>query len=175
MGNAWFGNRPLVKQLCERLGIHVPLDAGSPLAAYGGMFIARTRPLRPITDEVWTFDEYPAEGEYGDGTLSHAQERLVSYAVAETGHHTRTVATAEYAAISHTFLEYKLDRMSRGVPGSALDQIHLINSVVKLIDGGPISVARYVVTRHFPALARVLVPLAKAFRGRRSPDESELP
>jgi lipopolysaccharide biosynthesis protein len=139
------------------------------------MFIARTRALRPLSQETWSFDEYPAEGEYGDGTLSHAQERLVSYAVAETGHHTRTVATAEYAAISHTYLEYKLDRMSRGVPGSALDQIHLINTVVKLIDGGPLSVVKYMLTRYYPGLARVLVPITKPFRRGRPSNEGELP
>jgi rhamnosyltransferase len=171
MGNAWFTNRGLAQRLCDRLGIRVALDAGSPLAPYGGMFIARTRALRPLSNEAWSFDEYPAEGEYSDGTLSHAQERLVSYAAAETGHHTRTIATAEYAAISHTYLEYKLDRMSRGIPGSALDQTHLINTVVGLIDGGPLSVMKYLVIRYFPKLAQGLAPIRRRLRPA-SPNES---
>ncbi len=170
MGNAWFTNRPLAKQLAERLGIKVHLDTSSPLAPYGGMFIARTAALRPLTAEQWSFDEYPPEGEYADGTLAHAQERLVSYAVAETGHHTRTIATAEYAAISHTYLEYKLDQISQGVHGAAYDQVHQVRSVTRMLRGGRYAVVKYLLMRYYPGVARAGALLTKPLR-RSRPDE----
>lgn len=115
MGSGWFKNRAMVEELCERIGISVPLDSGSPLAAYGGMFVARPAALRALAAEAWDWDEYPEESDYGDGTLSHAQERMVAYSAAQAGLLTRCVANAEYAAISHTLLEYKLDRLTAAV------------------------------------------------------------
>lgn len=132
MGNAWFTNRDLAEEVCERIGVHVALEDGSPLAPFGGMFIARPQALALLADEEWDFDEYPAEGSYGDGTLSHVQERIVAHAAAELGFHTRTIANREYAAISHTMLEYKLDQTVRGVPGYAYDQVHALRPFAPL-------------------------------------------
>lgn len=164
MGNAWFDNRDLAEETMTRLGIRVPLDEASPLAPYGGMFIARTAALRAMLGVDWTFDDYAQEGEYGDGTLSHVQERLVSYAAAESGYHTRTVSNLEYAAISHTFLEYKLDAMSHSIPGSAYDQIHIVNSLSDMIDGGRASVLKYLLQRYYPRLTGFLVKVMRPFR-----------
>lgn len=164
MGNAWFTNFEGAEKLAKNLGIGVSLGDGSPLAPFGGMFIARPEALTALTNREWTFDEYAEEGSYGDGTLSHIQERLVSYAVAEKGFHTRTVSTPGYAAISHTFLEYKLDQMSTGIPGYGYDQVHTVRSLAHMINGGQRSVLRYLLLRYHPRLARILLVVTKPIR-----------
>lgn len=167
MGNAWFTNyKPAVK-LLKSLGIKISLDLNSPLAPYGGMFIARPEALASLTAHEWNFEQYPAEGEYGDGTLSHVQERIVSYAAADRGYHTRTVANTVYAAISHTFLEYKLDLMSADIPGYGYDQIHAIRPLVKMIDGGQRSVIKYLLLRYHPWISFVLLRLYSPIGKRR--------
>lgn len=166
MGNAWFSNYEPAEALRKTLGIGVALDETSPLAPFGGMFIARPEALAAMTRHEWDFPQYAAEGEYGDGTLSHVQERMVSYAAAELGYHTRTVANTGYAAISHTFLEYKLDQMSADVPGYAYDQIHAMRPLVRLVDGGQLSVLRYLVLRYHPWTSRVLLAVTKPLRRR---------
>lgn len=128
MGNAWFANRTGVVEALTRLNLDVPVDAASPLAPYGGMFIARRAALLAIAEEPWAWDEYPDGDEYADGTLAHVQERLVAFAAAARGFHVRTVATRDYAAMSHTMLEYKLDRMSADIHGWPAEQVLAVQS-----------------------------------------------
>ncbi len=168
MGNAWFTNLRPARRLAKELGIRVPIGDASPLAPYGGMFVARRVALRSMADAHWTFDDYPPEGDYGDGALSHVQERLVSYAVAEAGYHSRTVATAEYAAISHTFLEYKLDQMSARIPGWAVDQVGLVNRIRSVITStNPLSVGKYYLGWYLPGLTTRLIAARDRMRERR--------
>ncbi|MBN9139603.1 MAG: hypothetical protein J0H23_02140 [Micrococcales bacterium] len=163
MGNAWFTNRKPAEALCERLGIHTPLEEGSPLAPFGGMFVARPEALRLLAAEEWRFDEYPAEGEYGDGTLSHVQERIVAHAAAELGYHSRTIANREYAAISHTMLEYKLDQTVRDVPGYGYDQVHALRPFARLTHPSKRAVISYYLHRFHP---RLVAAAAKFLRRR---------
>ena len=140
LGGAWFGNRERAEEIAREAGITVPFDEVSPLAPMGGMFVARPAALRRMLYREWTYDDYPAESDYRDGALSHVQERLVAYAAAEDGYTTRTVAHAEYIAISHTFLEYKLDQLSSAAQGYPIDMIPEIKDHVRrrqrLVRGG---------------------------------------
>ncbi len=154
-GHAWFLNREPAQELCERLGIDVPLDDVSPLAPYGSMFIARPEALRRLTDVGWQYDEYASKTDYGDGTLAHVQERIFVYAAGELGYHARTVANAHYAAISHTFLEYKLDMMSAVVPGYPIDQVHWLWNQFGTTADPVKELKRYLTTNH-PWFARQL-------------------
>lgn len=146
LGGAWFGNRDRAAELAAEAGIRVPLDEISPLAPMGGMFIARPAALRRMLHRDWSFDDYPSESDYGDGALSHVQERLVSYAAAEDGYRTRTVAHPGYIAVSHTYLEYKLDLMSQPAQGYPIEMIpevvdHVLRSQ-RLLSGGVSTWAR---------------------------------
>jgi rhamnosyltransferase len=174
MGNAWFTNFDAAEDLMELLDIRVPLDTSSPLAPYGGMFIARPEALAAMTAREWSFEDYAPEGDYGDGTLSHVQERLVSYAAAELGYHTRTVANTGYAAISHTFLEYKLDQQVQGVSGYAIDQVHAMRPLVRLAEGGQLSAIKYILLRYHPWLSKALLFATKPGRATRLKRRSRL-
>ena len=172
MGHAWFANKEPTQELADELGIRVPLDEISPLAPLGAMFIARPQALRLLAETEWGYEDYLPESEHRDGSLAHVQERIVTYAAAELGYHTRTVATATYAAISHTFLEYKLDQMSSAIEGYPIDQIHMIRGLMPTAVLGPVAYAKQDLRRHRPKLASFLFALYKparaVYRGARS-------
>ncbi|WP_180993364.1 rhamnan synthesis F family protein [Microbacterium testaceum] len=122
LGHAWWGNRPRFEQVADQLGIEVPIDAVSPLAPFGSMYVARPRALRLLAEQRWRYSEFGGKEAYKDGGLAHVLERMPSYAAAENGFHTRTVLTAEYAALSHTALEFKLDELAATIPGTLRDK-----------------------------------------------------
>ncbi|MDQ1137599.1 lipopolysaccharide biosynthesis protein [Microbacterium sp. SORGH_AS 1204] len=122
LGHAWWGNRPRFERVAAELGISVPVDDVSPLAPFGSMYAARPAALRLLAERDWRYEEFGGKDAYKDGGLAHVLERLPSYAAAERGFHTRTVLTAEYAALSHTSLEFKVDEMAATLPGSLRDK-----------------------------------------------------
>ena len=161
MGEGWFANREPAALALRRLGIDSPIDDASPLAPYGGMFIARREAIAALAEEPWSWDEYPNGDEYADGTLGHVQERLPVYAAAARGFHARTVATRAYAGMSHAMLEYKLDRMSSGIPGYAADQVQTVQSRMLVEEGRLTAIGRKVDSSRRDA---ILFALKKLFR-----------
>jgi len=127
LGHAWWGNRPRFQEIRLELGISVPVDGVSPLAPYGSMYVARPEALRILAEREWRYEEFGGTEAYRDGGLAHVLERMPSYAAAELGYHTRTVLSSEYAALSHTALEYKLDEMSATIPGAPREKIALVH------------------------------------------------
>ena len=167
LGGAWFTNKEPTKELMERIGVSVPLDEVSPLSPLGAMWIARPDAMRLLFEVEYDYSDYSPESDHSDGSLAHVQERIIPYAAGELGYHVRTVATAEYAAISHTFLEYKLDQLSRPVQGYAIDEIPEIMEwagVVARVDSGPLGGLRAWFARRFPKARDRLAP---AFHGVR--------
>ena len=171
LGRGWFANKEPAQELAARLGIHVPFDEPSPLAPFGCMFAFRPEALRLLTDVDWEYDDYPKPDEHIDGSVAHVQERLFSYAAAELGYYTKTVATTRYAAISHTSLEYKVDRFSANIEGYVDEQIHLLDASGKFLGGGPgsyfMAYTRLKHPRIYPALNLVYRPTRWAYRGAR--------
>ena len=165
LGRGWFENKKAAGLMAKRLGIRVPFDDPSPLAPYGCMFAFRPEALRLMSEVPLTYEDYPAPDKHTDGSIAHVQERLFSYAVAELGYHTRTVATTRYAAISHTSLEYKLDRMSKNVPGYPIDQVHLLDDAGEFIGGGPLGYAKAYIRLSRPGWIPTLRSLYSPVRG----------
>lgn len=126
LGMAWFTNKEPALEYAKDLGINVPFDEISPLGAFGAMWVCRPAALSLMTAKTYEFDEYMSEDSHGDGSLAHVQERMVAYSAAAAGYKTKTVSNTRYAAISHTYLEYKLDQALAIMPGYAL---HTINAV----------------------------------------------
>lgn len=83
--NDWDLNRAEGERLAERLGLTLPLTTHLDFPM-GGMFWARTRALRPILDARLGWEEYPPEPLAIDGTMLHALERIIPFAVAQSGH-----------------------------------------------------------------------------------------
>lgn len=156
MGRAWWANKGGAADLCARLGIAVPLDDVSPLAPFGSMFIARPEALRLLVEERWTYDQFGGGAAYADGGLAHVLERMPSYAAGELGYHTRTAATAEYMAISHTALEYKLDQLSATLPGDTVEAIHYLRGAGNFGEGRLIDFVRMYFRLHHPGTGAAL-------------------
>lgn len=132
LGHSWSINRELSKAWAKKLGIHVPFDADTPLAPYGGMFWFRPDALSPITEYPWTIQDFEAEVGKVDGTLPHVLERLMAYACHEAGFHVRCILHPRAAAVGYTKLEYKLQRlaalMPSGLARDQLDWLHLVRA-----------------------------------------------
>jgi lipopolysaccharide biosynthesis protein len=170
LGGAWFTNKELTQALFDRIGVHIPLDEVSPLGAMGAMWIARPEALKLLTDIEYSYEDYQPETEHGDGSLAHVQERAVAYVAGELGYHTRTVANPEYAAISHTFLEFKLDQLSRPVQGYAIDEARVVrehaDTSIRLAQGFRGFVKEWLV-RYHPDATQRLIGLRNRLRPRR--------
>ncbi|MGO2110665.1 MAG: rhamnan synthesis F family protein [Pseudoclavibacter sp.] len=161
LGHGWFDNRGPAKKLAAELGIRVPLDADTPLAPLGSMFIARREALQTLTDAGFSYEDFPEEGQYRDGALSHVVERIVAYAAAQRGFRTQTVMNSSMAEISHTMLEHKLQAVSQFLPGYAIEQVAYLQSG---LGSSPLGTAKSILRRRAPALARVAAPAYRAIR-----------
>jgi rhamnosyltransferase len=126
LGHSWFGNKEPAKKQAARLGIHVPFDDTTPVATYGSMFIARPAALRPILRGEYDWDDFPEEGEYGDGALSHVLERLIAYGALSEGYHVREVLNPDFAASCYRSLEFKLQALSAELPAGTMAQIKTV-------------------------------------------------
>jgi len=159
LGGAWFSNKVPTGDLNHRLGIRVPLDDVSPLAPMGAMWVVRPEAIRLLTDVEWDYEDYFAETDHRDGGLAHVQERILAYAAAELGYHPRTVANTEFAAVSHTFLEYKLDQIAAAAPGIAQWQVQHFRSGAMTIQHGFFGFLRIYMNLRRPRTARAVRPL----------------
>jgi rhamnosyltransferase len=126
LGHAWFSNREPAKALAEELGIAVPFDYSTPIAAIGGWFWARPQALAKLTARDFRFDDFAVGPDgYRDGQLPHVLERLYAYAALAAGYAVRAVANTRWIAIDYAFLEYKLQRLSQFLPAD-MDQVEYI-------------------------------------------------
>lgn len=165
LGRGWFANKDATAKVAKKLGIRVPFDDPSPLAPYGCMFAFRPEALRLMSDMPLSYKDYPSPKQHHDGSIAHVQERLFSYAAAELGYHTKTVATSRYAAISHTSLEYKLDRMSKNIQGYPIDQVGLLDGAGDFLGGGPFGYLKAYIRLRHPQLVPFLGGLYRPARG----------
>ena len=131
LGHAWFGQKGAAQREARRLGITVPFDDTTPLAAYGSMFVARPQALRVLLEAGYTHADFPDEAEYADGSLSHVLERLVGYAVLSSGHHVREVMSAGLAATNYSVLEFRTLTVSAHLPAYPRDQIRRIKRLTR--------------------------------------------
>ena len=161
LGAGWWSYRRRAEALVDALGIRVPLDAVSPLAPLGGMFVARPGALGPLAEHAWDYPDYAPSERFPDAPLGPTQERLFASAAGERGFHARTVMNAEHAGISHTALEYKLDQMSSTTPGYPVDQIQFLHRSGPIGDGSALRLARMYVRLNHPEAATAIATVAR--------------
>ena len=164
MGRGWYANKAPAQELAKELGIRVPFDEISPLAPYGCFWFARPEALKILSDRDWKYEEYAAPNRHSDGSLAHVQERMVAYAAAERGYHTRTISTLEHTAVSHAALDFKLDQMGATMPGYPIDQIQFLHRAGWLGHGGIVALTRVYLKLNHPRIAAALHPLDRPAR-----------
>ncbi|KAB1659476.1 glycosyltransferase [Pseudoclavibacter chungangensis] len=174
LGHAWFANLAPAREFAARFGITVPFDDNTPLSPFGSMFVARRRALAPIVDAGWTWNDFPEADGYKDGGLAHVIERMLSYIVLNEGYHVRTAMNVRLAAISHTFLEYKLAMIGSELPGQANAQLHHLRNIKKSVwPSSPLAAAKAYIAVQQPGVAEKIRPayfvarnLYRRLRGR---------
>ncbi|SFC38550.1 rhamnosyltransferase [Nocardioides terrae] len=127
LGHAWFTNRGPAAREARRLRIDVPFDDSTPVAAYGSMFVARPAALRPLLRGGYRYSDFPDNGGYADGALTHVLERLVCYGALSEGMHVHEVLSTELASLNYGYLEYKYQAVAAGMPGTAREQIDFLH------------------------------------------------
>lgn len=164
-GRGWGKYRDPAQEICERLGIRVPLDGTTPLAPMGGMWIGRPESLRLLLADELSYGDYaiPLGGRKAGADLARVQERLVPLALGESGYHCRTVMNQEHAGISYANLAYKLDQLSITPPGYPLEQIQWLHRAGWAGAGGVVAMTRMYLRLNHPAAAAKLAPVVRPF------------
>jgi lipopolysaccharide biosynthesis protein len=157
LGRGWFENRPAARAWADRLGIDVPFDDSTPLAAYGSMYWYRPRALRVLFNHPFTWDDFPREGEYRDGSLAHVLERLVTYAAQASGHTVWCVQNTKHAEKSYVRLEFKLQ-----------DAIAEAKRLSLMQDEAPLPHVKALVRRGLRPAPTVLSSLTSGYRAVRA-------
>jgi rhamnosyltransferase len=112
LGHSWFNNKGTLAALASDMGIEVPLDHATPVAAYGTMYWFRTQALKKMFQWRWKWEDYNPEPHHVDGGLAHVQERLIGYCVQDAGYRVMQVMTPEMAVRNYAKLEYKYQMLS---------------------------------------------------------------
>ncbi len=109
LGEEWTVNFKHVKELAERLGVHVPMDPDKePIAPIGTIFWFRTKAFEQLFSAGWTYEDFPAEPARNDGTLSHAIERYYPFAVQAAGYYPAWIFSDRGASLELNNLDYML-------------------------------------------------------------------
>lgn len=108
-GYEWTQNYSRAKKLLEELGICVPTsEEKQAITAYGSVFWFRTKALRKLYEREWTYEEFPEEPLPGDGTISHAIERIRGYVAQAAGYYSGYVFSDRAASLEYTNLSFYL-------------------------------------------------------------------
>lgn len=164
-GRGWGHYRDRAEEMCESLGIRVPLDGATPLAPLGGMWIGRPEALELLIDGELDYRSYevPKNGKRAGADLARVQERIVTLAMGERGYHFRTVMNQEHAGIAYANLAYKLDQLSITPPGYPLEQIQWLHRAGWAGAGGIVALTRMYVRLNHPRTAATLAPVMRPF------------
>ena len=106
VNNYWIVNYDNTVKLLEEMGIDTPIERNCPPLSIGNCFWARYDALKPIFESYWRHGDFPKEPLPGDGTVSHAIERVYGYIAASRGYYSEYVMTEEYARAEMTNFNY---------------------------------------------------------------------
>lgn len=128
LGHAWFVNKENTMALASRLGLKVPIDQGTPIAPYGGMFWFRPKALRKLFAEKFTYEDFEPEPIPVDGTLAHALERIIVYVAQDAGYYSMAVSAAKHIEYAYAMLEFKANELAARLPtGDFAKQLQILN------------------------------------------------
>lgn len=154
-GHGWTGSQARARALARRLGIGVPLDAHTPLAAHGRSCLLRPSLLAPLTALGPTLED---NGE--DPLTGAALDRLLAPACLSAGLHCRQVlGPADVRA--YGLLEARYQELATLLPSSPFEQVpHLAARSGPQASLG--AVVRRGLEQRAPALAKGLTPVYRA-------------
>jgi len=101
----WGSNFERVQEICNEWNLNCNLDPKIPPITIGTAFWCRTEALSKLFHRNWQYEDFDDEPLPGDGTLSHAIERILAYVAQDAGYDTGTIMSSRYAA--KQFLMYQ--------------------------------------------------------------------
>ena len=119
--NSWTVNYPLTAELAQKMNLHCDLNINKPPLTLGTVFWAKVSALKKLFEIEWTYEDFDDEPLAGDGTISHAIERVLAYVAQDAGYDTGWVMTDRYAgerieyshlALASVFSSYGLYEIS---------------------------------------------------------------
>lgn len=82
----WGKNYENTCELAQKIGITKYIDPNVSPMSQGTCFWARTEAVKRIIDIEWNYDDFDDEPLAGDGTISHAIERIFQYVAEDAGY-----------------------------------------------------------------------------------------
>jgi len=103
----WGRNYKNTAGLASMLEINVPIEKNkNPIFPAGGMFWFRPKALSKLIKKDWKYDDFHSEPMPNDGTISHAFERIYSYAAQSEGYYSAWIMTNDFASSEITSLNH---------------------------------------------------------------------
>ncbi len=93
----WVVNFDNTRNLLDQIAIDTPIHKEYPPISIGNCFWARYDAIKPLFDLHLDYNDFPKEPMPGDGTISHALERIYAYVAASQGYYSEFAMTEDYA------------------------------------------------------------------------------
>lgn len=94
----WYIEYERTKELASELGLtNTIIEKEYPPITLGTVFWCRTCVMKKLFDRQWQFEDFVDEPMPGEGTVSHAIERVLAYLAQDAGYDTGTIMSEEYA------------------------------------------------------------------------------
>lgn len=126
--------------IAEELGLNVKIEEDKPPISVGTVFWCKTQALEKLIRKEWKINDFPGEPLPGDGSISHALERIIPFVVQDAGYYTETVMPKDIAETENANLRYMwADTITnlRGIRGLRFDtHMNLIDSIKSLKKSG---------------------------------------
>ena len=94
----WCNDYEITCDLAYKLNLNCNLDSSKSPITQGTCFWARTSALNKLLLFEWEYEDFQDEPLPGDGTLSHAIERILAYVAQDTGYDTGWIMTDTFAS-----------------------------------------------------------------------------
>jgi rhamnosyltransferase len=110
VGNEWMSNYVHTKELADALGLHVDIHpAKAPIAPLGSCFWFRSKALKPLFDNSFSYDDFPPEPvTQQDGTFMQSIERIYPFVAQSEGYYSGWLLSDVFANFEITNLYKQL-------------------------------------------------------------------
>lgn len=84
-------------EISRSLGIDIPFDRNKDPFSVGSVFWCRTDALKTLFQEKFEYTDFPGEPLPGDGSISHALERIFPFVAQHNGYYSEYLLNPQYA------------------------------------------------------------------------------
>lgn len=108
--DAWENNFDNVVLLAQKLGLDIDVKReDEDLLAIGTVFWCSVAAMKKLFTYDWKYEDFVDEPMPGDGTVSHAIERILGFVALDADYQVGTIMNCDYAAKLHRIMQKKLE------------------------------------------------------------------